>query len=108
MQGKHGITSSSEAKALQNAGLGRLFAEAKEGVDHHVADQKNPIGRNSFGSEIAHAACFAGEEVLRERTSVTSRLSSSGILRSKLRRPASTCAIGIPNCKPPGRRPGSS
>ena len=64
-------------------------------VDHRVADEVDPLGGDALAAQVRRRASGLVTNSRSESRSVTRRLTSSGIVSSKLRRPASTCASGM-------------
>ena len=84
-------------RALRRVAGAEAVLERDERVDHRVADEVDPRRRRcprAAGSRSPPRECTnRGRRTGRRR----SRLISSGIVRSKLRRPDSTCASGMPS-----------
>jgi hypothetical protein len=70
-----------------------MLAIVERGVAHHVAGLRTAQGHRfeAFPAQIFDRRCRGAEQQVADR-SVRIRLTSSGILRLKLRRPAFTCA----------------
>jgi len=68
--------------------------EPLQGIDHGVADEVDPGGVDALAGQVLGGAALRGEQQISGLVGGR-RLSSSGMVRSPLRRPASTCATGM-------------
>ena len=84
-----------------------IGAKSRERVGHHVADDLDPA-RDALALEHAAPSARRGRAGAPTSRSTSIRLRSSGIDRSKLRSPASTCATGTPPRAAAARRRASS
>ena len=94
MQCHHGVIFAGQSQISGHIQSRRPCTMLQQGVDHDVAHKVDLSRIDTFRLRFSSASRL----VVKRRSaseSVTNRLISSGIVRSKLRRPASTCATGI-------------
>ena len=94
VQRDHGVLTRGEAQVGHGRARQRAGKVGLQRVDHGVAHKVYSFG----GMPSATRLTSASREVVKSRSlswSVTRRLSSSGMVRSRLRRPASTWATGM-------------
>jgi hypothetical protein len=53
-----------QSELLKDGGLGRLFPELDEGVDHQIADEKDFFVRNPFLTEVINATLLSDEKLV--------------------------------------------
>ena len=86
---------STPARAQRSRRRDRALPDAQQRIDHHVADEAD--ARPAAMPSRSRLSAAARSVVYRTSAiwSVSTRLISSGISRSKLRSPASTCTTGM-------------
>ena len=97
VQGDEAVAARVQAEARERVSAARLRQEPLQGVDHGVADEVDLGGGRCPRAPGCRAALRSVVKSRSASWSVSSRLSSSGMPRSPLRRPASTCATGMPS-----------
>ena len=86
---------STQPEASERVGFQPAGLEGDQGIDHDIADEMDLVRSNTLRRRFSRPL----SSVMKRRSamaSVRSRLISSGMVRSKLRSPASTCATGYP------------
>jgi len=89
MQSDEAVGARSQAQALERLSPARPRQEPLQGVDHGDADEVDPGGVDAFAGQVLGGAALRGEQQIGGLVGGR-RLSSSGMVRSPLRRPAST------------------
>ncbi len=93
-----------EPELCRGPALAKPRLERDQGVDHRVADEPAAIGRDALGGAGSPPPRRSAGRAARARWSTTTRLISSGIVRSKLRSPDSTWPTAIPSFAAQRRR----
>src|SRR6185436_19216136 len=93
MQRDHAEAALVESEFFARAGGLDALAHHLERVDHDVADALDFLGGHAFVAQV-----FVHNRST--MASVARRLISSGMRRSRLRRPASRCTVGMPSLAP--------
>ena len=98
VQRQHGVAARLEAERRRATGESAApLAVAQQRVDHDVADEMDRARGDALARAGSRRASARRRQQAVASRSVTMRLISSGIVRSKLRRPASTCATRMPS-----------
>ena len=97
MQGDEQVLAGLDPEPRRGPGGAEAVLERDQGVDHRVADEVHALLGDALGAQVLDRLVAVQEEVARRAASATIRLISSGIVRSKLRRPDSMWATGMPS-----------